>query len=123
MGALIVLPGIAEVRAAARAEVAGKEAVAVARGAEGAAEAVSVAERSASTPFGRLVQSFKEGNGGWRRISAHAEQATSNAYKGGTSVEEVFERGSDQIIRHRIYGPAGKVLHETFRPYAKFGAP
>lgn len=25
-------------------------------------------------------------------------------------------------VRHRIYDPAGEILHETFRPYAKFGA-
>lgn len=35
----------------------------------------------------------------------------------------MFERGGDRLVRHRIYGPNGEILHETFRPYAKFGAP
>jgi hypothetical protein len=35
----------------------------------------------------------------------------------------VFERGGDRLVRHRIYGPNGEILHETFRRYAKFGAP
>ena len=84
---------------------------------EEGAEVANVVE-TASTPFGRLVQSFK--SGGWRRVSAHAEPATAKRYKGGTSIEEVFKHGSDQLVRHRIYSASGKILHETFRPYAKF---
>jgi RHS repeat-associated protein len=85
------------------------------------AKAGAVGER-ASTPFGRLVQSFREGDD-WVQTSAHAEQATGKAYRGGMSIEEVFERGGDRLVRHRIYGSDGDILHETFRPYAKFGAP
>jgi len=35
----------------------------------------------------------------------------------------VIERGGDRLVRHRIYGPDGEILHETFRAYAKFAAP
>jgi hypothetical protein len=38
-------------------------------------------------------------------------------------IEEVFVRGGDRLVRHRAYGPNGEVLHESFRPYGKFGAP
>jgi len=73
--------------------------------------------------LGRTVQDFQQYGDQWRRVSAHAEAVTGRAYRGGTSIEEVFERGADRLVRHRIYGPNGEILHETFRPYAKFGAP
>ena len=79
--------------------------------------------RAASTSWGRTVQDFRQHGDQWRRVSAHAEGATGRTYRGGTSIEEVFERGVDRLIRHRIYGPNGEILHETFRPYAKFGGP
>lgn len=79
--------------------------------------------RTASTSWGRTVQNFEQYGDQWRRVSAHAEATTGRAYRGGTSIEEVFERGTDRLVRHRIYGPNGEVLHETFRPNAKFGAP
>lgn len=44
------------------------------------------------------------------------EQATGKTDRGWTSIEEVFERGGDRLVRHRIYDPRGEVLHETFRP-------
>ncbi|MET0600771.1 MAG: RHS repeat-associated core domain-containing protein [Baekduia sp.] len=114
----VIGPG--KIGAAARGVRGAMEARATATGAARVAKAAG-AER-ASTPFGRLVQSFKEGDD-WVRTSAHAEQATGKAYRGGMSVEEVFERGEDRLVRHRIYGSDGDILHETFRPYAKFGAP
>jgi RHS repeat-associated protein len=78
---------------------------------------------TASTSFGRLIQDFQRGDG-WTRVSAHVERATGRAYKGATSIEEVFERSSgEQLVRHRIYDQNGEMLHETFRPYAKFGLP
>ncbi len=40
---------------------------------------------------------------------------------GSLSIEEIFRRGDDWLVRHRIYGQGGEVLHDTFRPYAKFG--
>lgn len=79
--------------------------------------------RTASTSWGRTIDDFQQYGDQWRRMSAHAEGATGHAYRGGTSIEEVFERGGDRLIRHRIYGPNGEILHETFRPYPKFGAP
>lgn len=91
--------------------------------AAGRAAKAGTAERAASAPAGRLIQDFRRGGDDWRRASPYAEPATGKAYSGGTSIEEVFERGDDRLVRHRIYGPNGDVLHETFRPYAKFGAP
>jgi hypothetical protein len=57
------------------------------------------------------------------RISAHADEAMSRTYRGGLSIEEAFERGDQWLVRHRIYDEAGNVVHETFRPYGKFGIP
>ena len=80
------------------------------------------ATRSASTQWGQTVQDFQASGDGWSRVSAHAEQATGRIYRGGTSIEEVFSRGGQRLVRHRIYDTGGKVVHETFRPYAKFGS-
>lgn len=91
-----------------------------------AARGGASAARGASTAFGRSVQSLKDtlgsGKGPWGRVSAHAEQATGRAYRGGTSIEEVFKNAEtgEQIIRHTITR-GGKILHETFRMYSKFG--
>lgn len=80
----------------------------------------------ATTSFGRSIQSLKEalstGEGQWQRISAHAEEATGRAFRGGTSIEEVFENteSGEEIVRHTIVR-GEELLHETFRPYAKFG--
>jgi hypothetical protein len=48
--------------------------------------------------------------------------ATGRAYRGGTSIEEVFKNAEtgEQIIRHTITR-GGEILHETFRTYSKFG--
>lgn len=88
-----------------------------------AAAAAAKAARVPSTQWGKTIADFKNNPDEWRRISAHAEEATSKAYRGGLSIEEVFERGTARLVRHRIYGPRGDVLHQTFRPSAKFGAP
>jgi hypothetical protein len=81
-----------------------------------------------ATPFGRAVKSLKEfmesGEGSWRRIAAHAEEATgtSKQYRGATSIEEVFANRDtgERIVRHTIV-KGERVYHETFRPYGKFG--
>jgi len=38
-------------------------------------------------------------------------------------VEEVFEKAGVVVVRHRIFGAGGTIMHETFRLYGKFGAP
>ncbi|MEW6744303.1 MAG: hypothetical protein AB1486_16235 [Planctomycetota bacterium] len=91
-----------------------------------AARGGETAARGASTAFGRSVQSLKEtlgsGKGPWGRISAHAEEASGRAYRGGTSIEEVFRNAEtgERIIRHTITR-GGEILYETFRTYSKFG--
>lgn len=95
----------------------------VAPRAAGLADEAVATGRTASTSWGRTVQDFQQYGDQWRRVSAHAEAATGRAYRGATSIEEVFERSTDRLVRHRIYGPNGEILHETFRPYAKFGTP
>lgn len=94
----------------------------------GAGSAGQVA-RQASTAFGKAVegvrQSLSGGGGPWSRLTAHAESATSESKRlqGATSIEEVFVQSEtgQRVIRHTIVR-GGEVLHETFRPYAKFGA-
>jgi hypothetical protein len=93
----------------------------VAPRAPGLVDEAAAVGRSASTEWGRVVQNFQQHGDDWTRLSAHVEQATGRAYRGGTSIEEIFRRGDDWLVRHRIYGPGGDVLHETFRPYSKFG--
>ena len=93
-----------------------------AEGAAGLADDGVAATRSASTEWGKTVQDFQANGDGWSRVSAHAEQASGRIYRGGTSIEEVFSRGDQWLVRHRIYDAAGEVVHETFRPYAKFGS-
>ncbi|MCL4293788.1 MAG: hypothetical protein KJ056_12295 [Acidimicrobiia bacterium] len=88
----------------------------------GVAEDAVTAGRTGSASWGRTIDDFQHNGDRWRRVSAHAEGATGRTYRGGTSIEVVFESGGDRLIRHRIYGPNGELLHETFRPYAKFGA-
>jgi hypothetical protein len=103
----------------------GASGVAIGEGvaARGAAQAGA---REASTTFGRSVQSLKEtlgtGRGPWQQASAHAEEATAKAYRGGTSIEEVFvnPQSGERIVHHTVVR-GEEVLHETFRPYAKFG--
>lgn len=75
----------------------------------------------ATTRWGRVVQDFRGNPGAWSQVSAHAEQATARAYRGATSIEEVFVRGNDWLVRHRVVDDAGTILHETFREIAKFG--
>lgn len=79
-------------------------------------------ERAAATPEGKLIQELRAGDG-WMRGPAHIELATGRRYRGGISIEEVFERGDDALFRHRIYGPEGEVQHQTHRSYGKFDAP
>lgn len=86
-------------------------------------EESTAAGRAASTEWGQTVQDFRANGDAWSQISAHAEEATGRTYRGGLSIEEVFERGDQWLVRHRIYDAAGDIVHETFRPYGKFGAP
>ena len=69
-------------------------------------------------------ETLAKGEGPWRRITAHAEGATSPAKRlqGATSMEEVFvhQQTGERLIRHTIFKD-GEILHETFRPYSKFG--
>jgi len=88
----------------------------------GLADEAAAAARPASTQWGQTVQDFQANGDAWSRVSAHAEQASGRIYRGGTSIEEVFARGDQWLVRHRIYDSAGNILHETFRPYAKFGS-
>ncbi len=132
VGALLDLTGLAfdAVAAAAPGVPAGAAAAIKAGRAANAVDAAkggASAARGASTAFGRSVQSLQEtigsGRGQWGRVSAHAEQATGRAYRGGTSIEEVFKNAEtgEQIIRHTITR-GGEILHETFRTYSKFGS-
>jgi RHS repeat-associated protein len=77
----------------------------------------------ANSAWGRILGDFRSNPGSWTQVSAHAEPATSLArrYAGATSLEEVFVRGGDRVVRHRVVNAAGEILHETFRPLAKFG--
>ena len=77
--------------------------------------------RTASTSRGQTIQDFETNPGSWRQVAVHGEPATGRAYRGGTSVEEVFEKGGDRIVRHRIYDQNGSLVHETHREYGKFG--
>jgi RHS repeat-associated protein len=79
------------------------------------------AMRPASSPWGKVVQDFEADPSSWTQVSAHAEAATSRSYQGGVSLEEVFEKGQETLVRHTIYSGSGDILHQTFRPYAKFG--
>ena len=66
---------------------------------------------------------LSKGEGPWKRITAHAEPAVGRKYPGATSMEEVFinQSTNERMIRHTIFKD-GEIFHETFRPYAKFGA-
>ena len=88
----------------------------------GLADDVATVVRPASTPWGRTVQDFQVNGDAWSRVSAHAEAASGQIYRGGTSIEEVFTSGDQWLVRHQIYDSTGNLVHETFRPYAKFGA-
>jgi hypothetical protein len=90
-----------------------------------AAVETGAAASTASTAFGRTIQSLKDslssGNGVWRRVAAHVEEAAGKAYKNATSIEEVFvnQQTGERVVRHIIVRGA-KILHETFRTYGKF---
>jgi RHS repeat-associated protein len=81
---------------------------------------------AATTALGRsirsLTSSLETGSGSWLRLSAHAETAAGRAYRGGTSIEEVFINPAtgERLVRHTIVRD-GNILHQTFRPDAKFG--
>ena len=93
--------------------------------ASGGASGASAAG-TASTAMGRAIQSLKAsisgGTGQWARTSAHAEAATGRAYRGATSIEEVFvnQESGQRLVRHVIVR-GEEILHETFRTFAKFG--
>jgi len=77
-----------------------------------------------ATPrFGILVELFKGSPEKFRLIVSMASQATAKAYRGGISLEEIYEviETGERFVRHIIYSPTGQVVHETFRTYAKGG--
>lgn len=84
------------------------------------------AARAPATAMGRSIASLKEfleeGAGSWERASSHAEAAVGRAYRGGTSIEEVFvnQETGQRLVRHTIVRD-GEILHETYREYVKFG--
>ncbi|MCZ7627611.1 MAG: hypothetical protein M5U19_00200 [Microthrixaceae bacterium] len=92
------------------------------RAASAADDAVATG-RTASTSWGRTIDDFQQHGDHWRRVSAHAEGATGRAYRAARASKRCSSGGGDRLVRHRIYGPSGDILHETFRPYAKFGEP
>ena len=89
----------------------------------GGAQAGAQAAKVPTTAFGKAVEALKAGDKAWSRVTAHAEGATGRAYKGATSIEEVFEHAQtgERMVRHTIVR-GEEVLHETYRTYAKFGA-
>ena len=87
---------------------------------------VQAAEKVASTPMGRAIQSLREtlssGKGPWKLNTAHAEGSVSKVYgPNATSIEEVFvhQGTGERLIRHTVV-EGDKVLHETFRQFSKF---
>lgn len=128
-GAMSALGGLLDAAAGAMSRAAATEAttqVATQATTQAATQAEGAAAKTASTAFGRSIQSLKQslgaGDGLWRRVAAHAEQAAGRAYRGGTSMEEVFvnRQTGERIIRHTVVR-GQQVLHETFRAYGKFG--
>lgn len=123
---LLVLVGWPGAGYAVPAPSTGADCCIAARGTQAAAQGA----KQATTAFGRSVQSLKQqlggGDGPWKRLTAHAEGATSQSKRlqGATSIEEVFvhQQTNEHLIRHTIVRD-GEILHETFRPFAKFGAP
>jgi hypothetical protein len=89
---------------------------------QGKNDGVSV-KAEPTTPFGKSVESLKSGDGNWKLSSVHAEPATGQAYKGGTSVEKVYvnSQTGERVVTHEILR-GNETLHQTFRPYAKFGS-
>ena len=81
----------------------------------------AVADGNASKGWARTVQDFRGDPGASSHVSAHAEEATGRAYSGATSIEELLTKGSETSIRHGTIDGTGEVLHETYRPYGKFG--
>jgi hypothetical protein len=47
------------------------------------------------------------------------EPATSaaKAYRGGTSVNVIYEYQGSYFERHIVYTPSGQVIHDTFKPW------
>ena len=108
--------------AATDAAMAGEEAAATE--AEVAAEETASAGESAasepSTEWGRTIQSFRSGDEDFALRSVHAE--ASSSYPGGVSTESIYDYGDGQtLVHHEIYDVNDELVHETFRPYAKFG--
>jgi hypothetical protein len=88
--------------------------------------AAQTAAKVPSTAFGRSIKSLRDtlntGKGPWKLFTAHAEGSTSKVYgPSATSIEEVFvhEVTGERIVRHTVV-EGDQVLHETFRPHAKF---
>lgn len=73
----------------------------------------------ATCPTGQLIDDFESNPGSWNEVSNESEGATGRAYRGGMSVERVYEKNGATLARHTIYGPEGQVLHDHFRSVGK----
>jgi hypothetical protein len=62
------------------------------------------------------------GVGDWTLVAAHGERGTGRAYRGSLSIELIYVRTTDgeRIVQHIIVRNQ-RLLHDTFRSYAKFG--
>jgi len=65
------------------------------------------------------AKSYKEDPGSWELVSGHAEEATGKAAQGGVSVQEVFEKSGERVVRHTLYRASGSQLDTHLRPNAK----
>jgi RHS repeat-associated protein len=116
MGALIVLPGIAEARAAARAEVAGEEAVIAARGVEAAEEATGQLHHIISKPIARALAEHPNLAGTYeardaRYVSRAADAASHRGYQG-------WHREVDRNVVAWL-GEHGEATPEQFDSYLR----
>jgi len=59
------------------------------------------------------IRDIQENPENWEKVGDSAEPATSPSYKGGTSVRETWRHKAtgEEVERHVIYGPSGKVVH------------
>jgi len=78
------------------------------------------AKVAAKLTFSGLIKNFNANKANYRLLSALTEKATGKQYKGGVSVQEVYQnlQTGQTIVKHTIYR-AGKILHQHFRPYAQ----
>lgn len=69
--------------------------------------------------LGEHVADIEANPANWKRVSAHAEEATrKGARKAGASVQEVFENRDNgtRIVRHTVLDDKGRVVEQHYRP-------